>query len=373
MKGSVRKRGDKWSYYFTIGVVDGKRKIKEKGGFRTKKEAQTALREAIADFETKGYVTKNTDYTLNEYIEYWYETVAKTYLKQSTLELYDRTIRNHIKDEIGYIKLNSVTPVILQNFFSKKQQEDISISLIRNIKNILNNTLKLAFKQGYIKQNPMLLVELNKRKDKKNEIRVISKDELNIIFDKVKGTKYYIPFFIALQTGMRLGEILGLTWDDIDFENKKLTINKALQFTNEKGLSLETPKTTSSHRTILIPQSLIDELKKWQKVQADILQQHSISGSSSHNFICSHEDGSPLNPKFTSSHVKRLSDRLGINFKFHDFRHTHATMLLEAGANIKVIQQRLGHSDITTTLGVYSHVTSDGEQDAINLFEQRYN
>ena len=149
MKGSVRKRGEKWSYYFTIGVVDGKRKIKEKGGFRTKKEAQTALREAIADFETKGYVTKNTDYTLNEYIEYWYETVAKTYLKQSTLELYDRTIRNHIKDEIGYIKLNSVTPVILQNFFSKKQQEDISISLIRNIKNILNNTLKLAFKQGY--------------------------------------------------------------------------------------------------------------------------------------------------------------------------------------------------------------------------------
>lgn len=368
MKGSVRKRGEKWSYYFTIGVVDGKRKIKEKGGFRTKKAAQTALREAIADFETQGFVQQKSDYTLYEFIEYWYETVAKTYLKPTTLDLYSSVMKNHVKDEIGGIKLNKITPIILQNFLSKKQQSGLSNSVIHNIKKVLNNSFKLAVKQGHIKINPLSSVEIRNKATKK-EKRILSKDEIRTLLDEVENTKYYIPYIIALHTGMRLGEILALTWDDIDFNTNRIYINKTLIVHNKNQLSLSTPKTQSSNRNILITQQLKDELLQWKEKQPLIIQSMGYSVAKE-KIVCTDEKGKLLNPKHFSARNSVFSKRTGVNFKFHDFRHTHATMLLESGVNAKIVQERLGHSNISTTLGTYSHVTKFGEEDAILKFQQ---
>lgn len=368
MKGSVRKRGDKWSYYFTIGVVDGKRKIKEKGGFRTKKEAQTALREALADFETQGFVQQKSDYTLYEFIEYWYETVAKTYLKPTTLEMYSSIIKTHLKDEIGHIKLDKITPALLQNFLSQKQQNGLTSGAVHNIKKVLNNSLKLAVKQGYIKVNPLSSVEIRNKKSSK-EKRILSKYEFNEILNEVKNTTYYIPYVIALHTGMRLGEVLGLFWDDVDFENNRIYINKTLTFTRLNQLELSTPKTESSHRDILMTEQLKSELLKWQIMQSDLMQIHH-SRNVKKTFICTDELGNPMNPKNVSVHTTRLAKRLNIAFTFHDFRHTHATMLLESGVNAKIVQERLGHSNISTTLGIYSHVTKFGEEEAISKFQQ---
>ena len=148
MKGSVRKRGEKWSYYFTIGIVDGKRKIKEKGGFRTKKEAQTALREALTLFETENFITKETTYTLSEFIEYWFNTVATTYLKYETLTLYRNVYKNHIVNEIGYVKINKITAIMLQDYFLKKQEQfncNSNVGTVKVIKNILNNVYPKLF------------------------------------------------------------------------------------------------------------------------------------------------------------------------------------------------------------------------------------
>lgn len=368
MKGSVRKRGDKWSYYFTIGVVDGKRKIKEKGGFRTKKEAQTALREALADFETQGFVQQKSDYTLYEFIEYWYETVAKTYLKPTSLELYDSIMRIHLKDEIGFLKLDKITPVVLQNFLSQKQQSNLSNGTIHNIKKVLNNSFKLAVKQGYIKMNPLSLVEI-RNKTVSKEKRILSKNEIQLLLNEVKNTKYYIPYLIALHTGMRLGEILALFWEDIDFEENRIYINKTLIVQNKKQLKLSTPKTQSSNRNILITGQLRDELLKWKDIQSKILQNTNYSCSEK-KFVCTDEKGQPMNPKCVSAYNSSLAKRLNLNFKIHDFRHTHATILLESGVNAKIVQERLGHSNITTTLGTYGHVTKFGEEDAILKFQQ---
>lgn len=370
MKGSVRKRGEKWSYYFTY-KQDGKYKKKEKGGFRTKKEAETALREILQQYEKQGFVQNNVTYTLQEYIEYWYDTVAITYLKYNTLVLYKRTMKNHINNELGFIKINNINPATLQKYFAEKQKI-LSNSSINAIKNILNNTFKLAIKQNILLSNPMKQLELRQKKIER-KVSALSQDDLSKVLSEVAGTRYYIPFIISIQTGARRGEVLGLTWNDIDFENKRLSFKKSLLAKDGEGVELSTTKTASSNRSILMTEKLIEELIKWREEQTKNKQLYGDYYYSDYDFVCTNQDGSPINPKRLSTQINRLSKRLNIPLRFHDLRHTHATMLLEADVNIKVIQERLGHNDISTTLNVYSHVTPKIEEAAISKFEEKFN
>lgn len=377
MKGSVRKRGEKWSYYFTIGIVDGKRKIKEKGGFRTKKEAQTALREALTLFETEHFITKETTYTLSEFIEYWFDTVATTYLKYETLTLYRNVYKNHIVNEIGYVKINKITAIMLQDYFLKKQEQfncNSNVGTVKVIKNILNNVYKLALKQNIIKINPMTQVEFkNKKETLKKDLKVIPENELKEIKKAIQNTRYYIPYIIALHTGARRGEILGLTWEDVDFENNRISINKALQYQKNVGLVLVGTKTKSSIRNFKMTNRLTQELKSHYLNFQTSKEYYGSLYHQEYNFICCNEDGTPIHPTRFSTFFINLFKRLGYKYSFHDLRHTHATMLHEAGANLKVIQERLGHSDIRTTMNIYSHMTTTLEDEAVDKFNKKFN
>lgn len=377
MKGSVRKRGEKWSYYFTIGIVDGKRKIKEKGGFRTKKEAQTALREALTLFETEHFITKETTYTLSEFIEYWFDTVATTYLKYETLTLYRNVYKNHIVNEIGYVKINKITAIMLQDYFLKKQEQfncNSNVGTVKVIKNILNNVYKLALKQNIIKINPMTQVEFkNKKETLKKDLKVIPENELKEIKKAIQNTRYYIPYIIALHTGVRRGEILGLTWEDVDFENNRISINKALQYQKNVGLVLVGTKTKSSIRNFKMTNRLTQELKSHYLNFQTSKEYYGSLYHQEYNFICCNEDGTPIHPTRFSTFFINLFKRLGYKYSFHDLRHTHATMLHEAGANLKVIQERLGHSNIRTTMNIYSHMTTTLEDEAVDKFNKKFN
>lgn len=377
MKGSVRKRGEKWSYYFTIGVVDGKRKIKEKGGFRTKKEAQIALREALRLFETENFIIQETAYSLSEFIDYWFETVAVTYLKYETLTLYRNVNKNHIANEIGYVKINKVTPMMLQDYFLKKQEQfncNSNVGTVKVIKNILNNVYKLALKQNIIKVNPMTQVEFkNKKETLKKDLKVIPENELKEIEKAIQNTRYYIPYIIALHTGARRGEILGLTWEDVDFENNRISINKALQYQKNVGLVLVGTKTKSSIRDFKMTNRLTQELKSHYLNFQTSKEYYGSLYHQEYNFICCNEDGTPIHPTRFSTFFINLFKRLGYKYSFHDLRHTHATMLHEAGANLKVIQERLGHSDIRTTMNIYSHMTTTLEDEAVDKFNKKFN
>lgn len=373
MKGSVRKRGEKWSYYFTY-KQDGKYKKKEKGGFATKREAEAALREALHLYDKNNIVKQFNSYTLYDYIIYWLDNEGAKRLKSKSVELYSSVTEQHIKKEIGYLKLTDINHVILYKFLTKKQ-EFYSSSYVGSIKNILNNIFNAAIRDGIIHFNPMSTVKLNSKAYSSKRVqdkKALTKDEIDTLLDISKGTRYYLPILISLQMGLRRSEVLGLTWDNIDFKKKTLTVDKILTDSKTKGLLLTSPKTESSVRTLKMTKEIIDTLKIYKDHQKDMQSVYGDYYYSQADFVYCRDDGSPISPNnsFTSSFRHFINKHVPFAVRFHDLRHTHATLLLEAGVNPKVIQERLGHANINTTLNIYSHVTKEMEDDSVDKFEK---
>jgi len=366
MKGSVRLRNDKYSYYFKYKDEYGKWKTKEKGGFRTKKEAETALRKALVDFEESNYIAKASEYTLGQMIDYYFEHVGEISLRYESIKLYKKMNRCHVVSELGNLKLDKVTPAVLQAFFTNFQKR-YSKSTVKVTRTLLSNTLNLAVKQGLLKQNPLKAITLASIKKEKKETRALSEEERERIFSEVENTRYHSAFTVALYTGLRRGEVAGLTWDDVDFESNTIAVNKQLQVQNS-ALMLVVTKTETSNRILQMPQKLHAYLKSLKQEQDERRAFYGEHYYQEKYFVCAEKDGRPISPDVLTDKAYLLKKKLNIDFKFHDLRHTHATMMLEADANIKVLQERLGHSDIGTTLNTYSHVTKKLEDQAIERF-----
>ncbi|HBG1252637.1 TPA: site-specific integrase [Clostridioides difficile] len=338
MKGGVRKRGKKWYYYFDAGIVNGKRKKVEKVGGETKKEAEKALRDAINEYENAGIVFDETNMSLSNYLDFWYKEYVLLNCKYNTQVNYRNLIKNHIEPELGKYKLKSINPAIIQEFLNNKTKETYTQNgeerrytrgNLKAIYGVLNSALKSAvYPYKLIKENPAQYTNIPKniidtKKDSEN--KTITLDEFNKILEIYpKNTNIYIPLLIGFHTGMRKGEILGLCWDNIDLDNNIIKVRKNLIKRKVSEFELTSPKTKTSIRDIRIGDTLSKVLKE---------------------------------------------EKLNLDFNFHCLRHTHATLLLENGANIKYIQQRLGHSQLSTTMDTYSHVTSKMESETIDILE----
>lgn len=373
MKGGTRKRGDTWSYYFDMGKVDGKRKRKEKGGFRTKKEAEDALTKALNEFNNCGSVIDESNISVADYFDYWYKEYVLVNLKYNTQNAYRIIINGHIKPDLGVYKLKALTPSTLQEFLNKKSINGFAKTSIKNFYGVLSGGLKAAvYPYQYIKNNPMQYVKMPRfdtTPNDKDDLKIITLEQFNTIIERFpQGSSFYMPLQVAFNTGMRAAEVCGLTWNCVDLNNKTIKVEKILIGKGKGIWEFGTPKTKNSNRTITIGDSLIKILKHnqtWQKQnQLKYGQYYKKS-----NFVCTKENGENI----TTDSLKYLSRvvnyELGINFHFHSLRHTHATMLLEAGANIKDIQVRLGHSNLATTMDTYSHVTKKMKDDTVNILE----
>lgn len=372
--GHVYKRDEKtWYYCIDLGVVDGKRKrIKRKGG-STKKEALTALRKAENELEDKGSVLLETNLTLSNYLDYWYKEYVLLNCKSNTQDYYARIIKKHIVPAIGHYKLKNINPAILQKFLNQKHLEGYSKNSINNFYGVLSGSLKMAvYPYKYIKENPMLYVKtpkMQENKKSKEDLKVLSLDNFNKIIKRFpQGTSFYIPLQIAFHTGMRGGEVTALQWDNIDFEIGTIKVEHTLIGKGKGNFELGTPKTTSSNRVIKIGDTLINILKQHKLYQKEMKLKYGQWYTNS-NWVCTKENGEHI----TTDSIKYLSRvvnyELMIKFDFHSLRHTHATMLLESGANIKDIQKRLGHSKLSTTMDTYSHVTDKMESETVDILE----
>ena len=373
MKGSIRKRGSTWYYSFDIGIIDGKRKRKEKGGFRTKSECEKALRIALNEFEQTGSIFTTSEITFNDYLNLWYNDYVLINCKYGTADYYKRIINCHLKPYFKEIKLKQLNPAILQKFLNYKMINGYSKNSVSNFYGVLSGALKYAvYPCTYIKENPMTYVNMPRYYEKIKEtsdLKIISYDNFNKILERFPfGSSFYIPLQIAFHTGMRGGEVTALKWENVDLENKIISVNYTLVSKGKGIFELGTPKTKSSYRKIDIGDTLASILKKHKLYQKENKLKYGSYYTNS-DFVCTKENGELV----TTDSLKYLSRvvnyDLKIPFNFHSLRHTHATMLIENGANIKTVQKRLGHSKLSTTMDTYAHVTDKMKTEAVNILE----
>ncbi|WAO20804.1 tyrosine-type recombinase/integrase [Paenilisteria newyorkensis] len=378
MQGGVRKRGDTWYYYFDAGRVDGKRKKIERKGGKTKKEALSNLRKALDEFENGGSFVDQSEISVADYFDYWYENYVMINLKYNSQIGYKNIIDKHIKPEFGYYKLKSIQPDILQNFLNKKLLAEFKKNTISGFYGVLSKGFRMAVHPyKYIKENPMQYVTLPKKPNNKNKItrkqddfKIISLDEFNRIIKRFpEKTAYYIPLQIGFHTGMRIAEVCGLTWDCVDLEEGKIHVEKILIMRGNVP-EFGTPKTKGSIRTIQIGKTLISILKAHKERQETSKERYGEYYTQS-NYVCTMESGSLVTQNTIKYLSRVVNDKLGIKFSFHSLRHTHATMLIESGANTKGVQVRLGHSRHSTTVDTYSHVTPKMADDTVDIFENK--
>lgn len=372
MHGGVRKRGKRWYYYFEDINDDGSRKKVEKVGGDTRPEAEAALRKVLSDIDETGQYFLGTDTRVKQYLDFWMEEYVKLNLKYNTYENYRFTIKNHINGYLGKKKLTDLSPALLQNFINTEFKKGYSKKTMTITHSVLKNALNMAvYPWGLIKQNPMLYVKIPKYEERpttKKDLKIISLEDFDHMLEITpEGHPFYIPLNIGFYTGMRVGEVCGLTWDNVDFSNGTITVEKQM-VKNDGAWVYGTPKTSSSNRTIFIGQTLLAILKKHKKQQLENRMKYGKLYIDS-NAVCTKEYGELVTPSVVKWNTRRISNALSLSFNFHSLRHTHATLLLENGAKMKEISERLGHSRISITMDTYSHVTDKMRNQTVDIME----
>jgi integrase len=354
MKGYIRKRGNKWSYTVDIGrdPQTGKRKQKSQSGFKTKKEAQAALAELVNDVE-KGNYHEPEKQKFKDFVLEYYKNTYINRVKPSSYEAAYRIAVNHIIPYFNNTDMNNIDQFSVHQFYNDKIKEGLSSYTIHNIHIQMRMLLRVAKKWKVLKEDIASMLEPPKLI--KKEMNVWTIEEVNTFLTFTQKSRYHPVFFLAAYTGMRKGEILGLTWEDVDFAEKTISVNKTLfRGTNES--ILQSPKTRSSNRAIYMDDDIIRVLKK-QKVNQNLERLKYGGVYKEHNMVFAQETGDFVNPNAVSNMFTRFIEQAGLpKIRFHDLRHTHATLLLEMKKNPKIVAERLGHSTVATTLDVYSHV-----------------
>lgn len=391
------KHGVTYEYRFEIASVDGKRKWASKGGFLDFKSAYAAGLEAQKQYLCCGQIAKTPDMSYSDFLDIWFENECKAVLKDTTQYNYQKRIKNHIKPAIGKYQLKSIDKSLLQKLLNSLHNDGYSKNSIITVKSIITKSFVYAVDNKYLTNSPATGLKLPRFENTAVPTRsaphsYISSNEISCIFNYFTcGTSAYIPLLLGYRCGLRLGETFALTWDDIDFANKTLSVNKQIQWkrldrtkeeklaTNGKSVKdsgywyFSEPK-YKSYRVIDIDEDLLSILLDEKEKQAaarsyfkdrysnNYVDKHrhltSDPNSSPVSLICVREDGSYINPRTMQYTSRVIKNNLGIkDFDYHSLRHTHATMLMENAAPLKYIQHRLGHKSIDVTINVYQHLT----------------
>lgn len=406
---NTRKRGDKWEYRFEAAKIGGKRKQISKGGFKTKKEALEAGAKALAEYNNSGQTFSPTDISVSDYLDYWFENVCKYNTKYNTQVGYSRIIKNHLKASLGSYRLTALSAAAIQEMVNQKKSSGLSRGSVKGIFSVLSEALTYATEPlHYIPYNPCNNVKIPKYQKKEVERYIITNEEFKQIIDRFPpGNNFYLPLVIGYHTGLRIGEVFGLTWQDIDFSNCTLSVKRILTTRltakdRQSSWYFGDPKTQSSTRTIKIGKTLCEILKAERKrqlanrmkygnyyINTYLTSEKDKKGESIKRLIelengmdchlekvemvCVKENGNLVTINSFKYCSKIIHHELKLAFNFHSLRHTHATMLIENGANIKDVQTRLGHNNIQTTLQTYTHATEKMAEQTVDIFEKAIN
>ena len=333
----------------------------------TKKQAEKIGRDMLADLENDTYLKTNS-ITVEKYFMEWYETYIAPQKSPTTAATYLYNIQSYIFPRFGSLKLQSLTTLEIQKWIndlsvtSPLRDRPLSPKTIRNLYMNLNAALKRAVILGYIVKNPAANVELPKCRQYKAD--VYSADELQQLFEVAKGTELEIGIMLLVCLGIRRGELMALTWADIDFEKKLVNIDKNTVKVKKGQSVTKDPKSESGRRVIEAPDVLINFLRQ-EKVA--YLERRLRYGADYHNrdLVICQSNGKPYEVDYYTHKFQQLLKAHGLKkIRLHDLRHSHATYMLRLGVNVKAMQKRMGHSTFSTTMDTYSHVLDDMGREA---------
>ena len=356
------KKGITYQVYFPYKNELGISCIYRKGGFNTKKEAKAHETLLKAQIAKNGYLNQDCELTLDHVFKGYFETFKKRKVSKATIQHYENIYKNHIKQALGHYKIIKLKYPTLQKYFN--ECSNLSKGLQENIKKVLNNVFKYACKCCYIENNPVSLVDLTGIEPTEKK-KTITYQELEMIIETTKNRdckdsfrnySIVISLYIGYYSGLRLCETLALEKSDFDFINNEIHITKQLDCIGKQTKVLKTTnklKTNSSSAVIPLAEPLKEILVKW-------------FNKNPYNHVNCYIEGNYIHDSFIKTTLKQISKKTNIYFHFHMLRHTFISNLANNGVEPQIAKELARHSDIATTMNIYTHVNEDKQKQAIN-------
>jgi integrase len=360
-EGSIYRRESDGRWVASLSLEDGGRKYIYG---KTRKEAYDKLQKALLE-QQQGKLPTGPKQTVKQYLEYWLEEVHKPTIRLSSYVKYRRLIRIHILPALGHVQLQKLSPQQVQSFYKQKSEEGLSPKMVHSIHGVLHKALGNAVRWKLVSSNVCDL--LSPPRLVKQEIQPLTPDQARSLIEAARGHRLEGVLVLAITTGMRRGELLALRWQDIDFENKNVQIRRTVDFFAGYGGYIETePKTAKGRRMIALPPFVIGVLRQRRLAQLE-LRLKAGAAWEEHDLVFTGLHGNYLNPRYILKlFAQVLQDANLPHLRFHDLRHSAATLLLGMGVHPKVVQEILGHSQIGMTMDTYSHVLPSMQKEAMD-------
>ncbi len=365
------------------------------------KKAEKQLALFVAEVEKDEFL-RPTHFTFSEYTEEWKKSAQRN-LAPKTFHRYNELLQLHILPKIGQYKLEVITPIILENAYEEmrlpqkqirmkkdgtktERQYVLSEMTLKHIHRLIGTILQTAFRKGLIRENPISRTDAPKAK--KHEVQAYDTSTITQLLSFLEDTdiQFKAAVHITLAGGLRLGELMGLEWEDIDYENCLITIRQAAQYIPGKGTFTKSPKNETSVRTISMPtpvMNIINELEHQHKVRkvelgpqwkgGRIRDKKTSNEPERQNRLFLQADGNPMHPYTPTKQWKKFIEEKGLpSLTFHGLRHTSASYLISLGQDVASVSKRLGHSNINTTLSIYTHAFKKKDEEAANRMALLY-
>ena len=362
MTASLRVKNGIYHIVFCYYDENGKRKqrsestgLKERGN---KRKAEAVMKARLEELENRSSMRIETESVFFlDAMEEWLTVVMPTQVRQNTLDEYRRAFNHRVKtyERFQRLPLQKLTPQILQSFYNACIQDGLSPNTIRKQHSNINNFLQYALRLDMIENNPAKRVTLPK-KVRSNKAKFLSPEQLQALLTLFWGDSIEPVVYLAVHLGVRRSEACGLQWESVDFERRRIIIRHTAVAQCGKVIFSENTKSESSRRVLAMSDAVASYLEHLKKVQK---QNRELFGNAYHesDFVCTNADGTSINPDFVSHHFPRVLKKSDFPpIRFHDLRHSCASLLHASGYDLKDIQTWLGHSDIQTTGNIYTHL-----------------
>jgi len=353
-EGSVFKRGNRWVAQVGTG------KNRETKYFGTQKEAN-AWRHKMIEQRLQGMVFGGSKVSLSKFLDEWL-VVARTSVRPNTFQQYSQVVHQHINPFLGEIVLKDLRPDHVQSLYTSKLGNGVSPNTTRMIHAVIHRALNHALKLGLVYRN--VADSVTRPKVVRKEMKTLNDYQVRQLIQVAESEQMGLLLWVAVVTGLRQGELLGLKWSDLDWTSRRIQVQRQVQRRKGDGLVFCEPKSASGRRVIVLGKSTIGKLREHKNSQ---LKERILLGEKwqDYDLIFPSPIGTPLDPSNILKAYKNCLKRAGLpNLRFHDLRHSAATLMLQQGVNPKIVSEHLGHSDISLTLNTYIHVLPPMQEEA---------